>query len=126
MSVKRDVIDVRSKYESLLELARQAAARPRSNVRDLLLRDASETLKVVTVMLRKADDARRWAHEVLGHESDNSPLTLYLSNAMARALNATMGQQIYRLQNFLKGRAVGKTPHPAGMLAAAALAEVTR
>lgn len=126
MSVRRDVIDVRSRYESLMELARQIARKPASPVRDRLLRDVLETCKVVQAALRKADDARRWALEVFGRDADSSPIALYLSQTLARSLNATMGQQIYRMQNFLKGRAVSKTPHPAGMLAASAIAEITR
>lgn len=126
MSVKRDVTDVRGKYESLLELARQAARKPATPLRNALLGDVAETLRVVDAALRKADDGRRWALEVFGKEADRSPMMLYLSQALSRSLNATMGQQIYRLQNFMRGRPVSKAPHPAGMLAASAIAEITR
>lgn len=126
MSVKRDVLEVRERYESLIALARQAAQKPASPLRDRLLTDVMQTLKIVDAALRKADDARRWVLEVFGRQADNAPMTLYLSQTLSRSLIATMGQQTYRLQNFLKGRAVSKAPHPAGMLAASAIAEITR
>lgn len=126
MSLKRDVLDVRDRYESLIVLARQVAQKPASPLRNRLLTDAMQTLKVVDAALRKADDARRWAIEVFGRQADSAPFALYLSQTLARSLNATMGQQAYRLQNFLRGRAVSKAVHPAGMLAASAIAEITR
>jgi hypothetical protein len=124
--VKAGVMAVKARHDALLELAREIAKRPQTPDRNKLLAEVQQTLSVVRVVLVKADDARRWAREVFGEESDDSPLTQFLSNALANSLNATMGQQIYRMQNYLKGRRIPVAPHPAGMLAVSALTELTK